>query len=90
MAKPVNLARTASPRGEALFRCARPIGVPRGPSNSSVSLTSQRLCSLCLLDYHKCFLPQTESFLGHGAVKYTYSSILDVEYCPPGLTWQHL
>ena len=26
----------ASPRGEALFRCARPSGVPRGPATSTV------------------------------------------------------
>ena len=32
----------ASPRGEALFRCARPSGVPRGPANSTGSLASQR------------------------------------------------
>ena len=25
----------ASPRGEALFRCARPSGVPRGPATST-------------------------------------------------------
>ena len=32
----------ASPRGEALFRCARPSGVPRGPATSTGSLASQR------------------------------------------------
>ena len=32
----------ASPRGEALFRCARPSGIPRGPANSTGSLASQR------------------------------------------------
>ena len=32
----------ASPGGEALFRCARPSGVPRGPANSTGSLASQR------------------------------------------------
>ena len=31
----------ASPRGEALFRCARPSGVPRGPANFTGSLASQ-------------------------------------------------
>ena len=31
----------ASPLGEALFRCARPSGVPRGPDNSTGSVTSQ-------------------------------------------------
>ena len=31
-----------TPRGEALFRCARPSGVPRGPANSTGSLTYQR------------------------------------------------
>ena len=30
----------ASPRGEALFRCARPSGVPRGPATSTGSLAS--------------------------------------------------
>ena len=30
------------PRGEALFRCARPSGVPRGPATSTGSLASQR------------------------------------------------
>ena len=30
------------PRGEALFRCARPSGVPRGPAASTGSLTSHR------------------------------------------------
>ena len=29
------------PRGEALFRCARPSGVPRGPATSTGSLASQ-------------------------------------------------
>ena len=32
----------ASPRGEALFRCARPSGVPRGLATSTGSLASQR------------------------------------------------
>ena len=32
----------ASPRGEALFRCARPSGVPRGPATSTGSLVSQK------------------------------------------------
>ena len=32
----------ASPRGEALFRCARPSGVPTGPATSTGSLASQR------------------------------------------------
>ena len=32
----------ASPRGEALYRCARPSGVPRGPATSTGSLASQR------------------------------------------------
>ena len=32
----------ASPRGEALFRRARPSGVPRGPATSTGSLASQR------------------------------------------------
>ena len=32
----------ASPRGEALFRCARPSGVPRCPATSTGSLASQR------------------------------------------------
>ena len=32
----------SSPRGEALFRCARPSGVPRGPATSTGSLASQR------------------------------------------------
>ena len=32
----------ASPRGEALFRGARPSGVPRGPATSTGSLASQR------------------------------------------------
>ena len=32
----------ASPRGEALFRCARRSGVPRGPATSTGSLASQR------------------------------------------------
>ena len=32
----------ASPRGEALFRCAEPSRVPRGPANYTASLTSQR------------------------------------------------
>ena len=32
----------ASPRDEALFHCAEPSRVPRGPANSTASLTSQR------------------------------------------------
>ena len=32
----------ASPRGEALFRCARPSGGPSGPATSTGSLASQR------------------------------------------------
>ena len=32
----------ASPRDEALFHCSNPSGVPRGPANSTASLTSQR------------------------------------------------
>ena len=32
----------SSPRGEAIFRCARPSGVPRGPATSTGSLASQR------------------------------------------------
>ena len=28
----------ASPRGEALFRCSRPSGVPRGPASSKATL----------------------------------------------------
>ena len=36
------LCEPASPRGEALFRCARPSGVPRGPATSTGSLASQR------------------------------------------------
>ena len=34
-------------RGEALFRCARPSGVPRGPATSTGSLASQRHPGLC-------------------------------------------
>ena len=37
----------ASPRGEALFRCARPSGVPRGPATSTGSLASQIFIPLC-------------------------------------------
>ena len=33
----------ASPRGEALFRCARPSGVPRGPAPSTGSLGEKTL-----------------------------------------------
>ena len=33
----------ASPRDEALFHCDEPSRVPRGPANSTASLTSQRL-----------------------------------------------
>ena len=32
----------ASPRDEALFHCGKPSGVPRGPANSTASLTYQR------------------------------------------------
>ena len=32
----------ASTRDEALFHFTKPSGVPRGPANSTVSLTSQR------------------------------------------------
>ena len=32
----------ASTRDEAFFHCTKPSGVPRGPANSTVSLTSQR------------------------------------------------
>ena len=35
-------ANGRSTRGEALFRCARPSGVPRGPATSTGSLASQR------------------------------------------------
>ena len=34
--------QSLDPRGEALFRCARPSGVPRGPATSTGSLASQR------------------------------------------------
>ena len=34
----VGAIQDASPRGEALFRCARPSGVPRGPATSTGSL----------------------------------------------------
>ena len=38
----------ASPRGEALFRCARPSGVPRGPAATAtpVSLSCRHLHAL--------------------------------------------
>ena len=39
---PAVIGQAASPRGEALFRCARPSGVPRGTANSTGSLASQR------------------------------------------------
>ena len=32
----------ASPRDEALFRCAKPSGVLRGPANSTASLICQK------------------------------------------------
>ena len=36
----------ASPRGEALFRCARPSGVPRGPATSTTPRSLSRLTSI--------------------------------------------
>ena len=38
-----------SPRGEALFRCARPSGVPRGPATSTGSLASTQMSIFCIL-----------------------------------------
>ena len=39
---PPCIVRKDPRRGEALFRCARPSGVPRGPATSTGSLASQR------------------------------------------------
>ena len=41
-AKSATLDFSWAARGEALFPCARPSGVPRGPANYTGSLTSQR------------------------------------------------
>ena len=46
----------ASPRGEALFRCARPSGVPRGPAPSTGSLASQRHPVLSSTGWHVLML----------------------------------
>ena len=53
----------ASNRDEALFHFVKPSGAPRGPSNSSVSLTSQRhlgssLRSPVEVEGNECFPPQ--------------------------------
>ena len=58
----------ASNRDEALFHFVKPSGVPRGPSNSSVSLTSQRhlgssLRSLVEVEGNDFFPPQPEKDL---------------------------
>ena len=58
----------ASNRDEALFHFVKPSGVPRGPSNSSVSLTSQRhlgssLRSPVEVEGNECFPPQPKKNL---------------------------
>ena len=58
----------ASNRDEALFHFVKPSGVPRGPSNSSVSLTSQRhlgssLRSPVEFEGNECFPPQPKKDL---------------------------
>ena len=58
----------ASNRDEALFHFVKPSGVPRGPSNSSVSLTSQRhlgssLRSPVEVEGNECFPPQPKKDL---------------------------
>ena len=58
----------ASNRDEAVFHFVKPSRVPRGPSNSSVSLTSQRhlgssLRSLVEVEGNECFPPQPKKDL---------------------------